>query len=316
MGQIDYSISRKSNPNILSVFIKNFRKQKYLYLLVLPGFLLVLLFNYVPMYGVLIAFKKFNVAEGVWNSPWVGFKYFEMFLTNPMALRTVKNTLLLGLYSLLWGFPAPIILALLFNELKNLKFKKFVQTVSYFPHFISTVIIVGIIKEFTSVDGFVNKITGLFGKAPVNFLSEPEFFRTIFVSSGIWQGIGWGTILYLAALSNADPTLYDVASIEGANRWQKIKHIAIPAILPTSTILFILAIGGILSNDFTKVLLLYNPGTYSTSDVIGTYVFREGLQGGRFEYATAVGLMLSFVSFIFVFITNGIVRKFSESSLW
>lgn len=291
-------------------------KQKYLYMMVLPGFLIVLIFNYLPMYGVLIAFKDYSVAKGIWGSSWVGFKYFTQFLDNPMAIRTIKNTVLLGLYSLLWGFPAPIILALLFNELRNMIFKRFVQTVSYFPHFISTVIIVGMVKELTSIDGLVNDITGFFGIEPISFLTESQFFRTIFISSGIWQGIGWGTILYLAALSSVDPTLYDVASIDGANRWDKMKNISLPAILPTTVILFILAIGGILGNDFTKVLLLYNPGTYETADVIGTYVYREGLEGGRFEYATAVGLMLSVVSFGLVFITNSIVKKFSESSLW
>lgn len=317
MAQVESSLKVAPNSkSAFSTFFRNFLKQKSLYLLVLPGFLVILIFSYVPMYGILIAFKKYNVVDGVWNSPWVGLKYFEMFLSNPMAMRTFKNTLLLGLYSLLWGFPAPIILALLFNELRGTKFKKFVQTVSYFPHFISTVIIVGMIKEITSLDGLVNTITSWFGAEPINFLAEPEYFRTIFIGSGIWQGIGWGTILYLAALSNVDPSLYDVASIDGANRWQKIKNISLPSILPTIIILFILAIGGILGNDFTKVLLLYNPGTYETADVIGTYVFREGLQSGRFEYATAVGLMLSVISFLFVFITNSIVKKFSESSLW
>ncbi|WP_435170645.1 ABC transporter permease [Paenibacillus glycanilyticus] len=295
---------------------RSLMSQKYLYMMVLPGFLLVLIFSYFPMYGILIAFKDYSVAKGVWDSPWVGFKYFTQFWDNPMAIRTVKNTVLLGVYSLLWGFPAPIILALLFNELQSMKFKKFVQTVSYFPHFISTVIVVGMIKEFTSVDGLVNHITQFFGMEPINFLSESPYFRTIFISSGIWQGIGWGTILYLAALSNVDPTLYDVASIDGANRWEKMKHISLPSILPTTIILFILAVGGILGNDFTKVMLMYNPATYETADVIGTYVYREGLQGGRLEYATAVGLMLSVVAFCLIFITNKIARKFSDSSLW
>lgn len=291
-------------------------RQKYLYLMVLPGFLIVLIFAYFPMYGVLIAFKDYNVAKGIWGSPWVGFKYFEEFFKNPLALRTIKNTVLLGLYGLLWGFPAPILLALLLNEIRNLRFKKLVQTISYFPHFISTVIIVGMLKEFASLDGLFNKITGFFGMEPVQFMSEPEFFRTLFIGSGIWQGLGWGTILYLAALSNADPTLYDVASIDGANRWQKMKHISLPAILPTTMILFIMSVGGILGTDFMKVMLMYNPGVYETADVIGTYVYRVGLDGGRFEYASAVGLMLSIVSFLFVYVTNRFSRKFSETSLW
>ncbi|MCJ8011486.1 ABC transporter permease subunit [Paenibacillus sp. KQZ6P-2] len=297
-------------------FIQSFWSQKFLYLMVLPGFLIVLVFAYFPMYGVLIAFKDYNVAKGIWGSEWVGFKYFHEFINNPMAMRTVKNTLILGIYSLVFGFPAPIVLALLLNEIRVLAFKKFVQTVSYFPHFISTVIIVGMLKEFTSLDGMFNTIAGWFGKEPVNFITEPQYFRTLFVGSGIWQGIGWGTILYLAALSNADPTLYDVASIDGANRWQKMKHISLPAIMPTTIILFILSVGGILGTDFMKVMLMYNPGTYETADVIGTYVYRIGLEGGRFEYSAAVGLMLSVVSFLFVLATNRLSRKFSETSLW
>ncbi|WP_213581886.1 sugar ABC transporter permease [Paenibacillus sp. J2TS4] len=296
--------------------VRNMIKQKYLYLMILPGFIIVLVFSYFPMYGVLIAFQDYNVAKGIWGSEWVGFKYFAEFFSNPLAVRTIKNTLLLGIYGLLWSFPAPIILALLLNELKHLKFKKFVQTVSYFPHFISTVIIVGMIKEFASLDGLFNKITGFFGMEAVQFMSEPAFFRTLFIGSGIWQGIGWGTILYLAALSGADPTLYDVASIDGANRWQKMKHISWPALIPTTVILFILSVGGILGTDFMKVMLMYNPGTYETADVIGTYVYRVGLEGGRFEYAAAVGLMLSVVSFLFVYATNRFSRKFSETSLW
>ncbi|NOU90709.1 ABC transporter permease subunit [Paenibacillus sp. LMG 31460] len=297
-------------------FLRDYWRHKYLYLMVLPGFLIVLVFAYFPMYGVLIAFKDYNVAKGIWGSDWVGFKYFKEFLNNPMALRTVKNTLVLGIYGLVFGFPAPIVLALLLNEIRALAFRKFLQTVSYFPHFISTVIIIGMIKEFTSLDGLFNSITGLFGMEPINYLTEPSYFRTLFVGSGIWQGIGWGTILYLAALSNADPTLYDVASIDGANRWQKTKHISIPTILPTTIILFILSVGGILGTDFMKVLLMYNPSTYEKADVIGTYVYRIGLEGGRFEYGAAVGLMLSVVSFLFVLMTNRMSRKFSETSLW
>lgn len=305
-----------SNAGRAKRHFRELLRQKYLYLMVLPGFLIVLIFAYFPMYGVLIAFKNYNVAKGIWGSPWVGFKYFEEFFRNPLALRTIKNTVLLGLYGLLWGFPAPIVLALLLNEIRHLRFKKLVQTISYFPHFISTVILVGMLKEFASLDGLFNKITGFFGMEPVQFMSEPEFFRTLFVGSGIWQGLGWGTILYLAALSNADPTLYDVASIDGANRWQKMKHISLPAILPTTMILFIMSVGGILGTDFMKVMLMYNPGVYETADVIGTYVYRVGLDGGRFEYASAVGLMLSIVSFLFVYVTNRFSRKFSETSLW
>jgi putative aldouronate transport system permease protein len=233
-----------------------------------------------------------------------------------MAMRVLKNTILLGIYSLLWGFPAPIILALLFNELKFPKFKKAVQTISYLPHFISTVIIVGILRTFTERDGLFNKIAGWFGVDPIVFLSEPEWFRTIFISSNIWQGIGFGTILYLAALSSVDPTLHDVASIDGANRWQKVLNINWPHIKPTTIILLILSLSGILGTDFQKILMLYNPDTYEVADVIGTYLYREGIMGSRFEYTTAIGLFQSLVAFILLIGANMLSRKVSDTSIW
>lgn len=200
-------------------------RQRYLYLMVLPGFLTVLIFSYFPMYGITIAFKDFNASKGILGSPWVGFKYFTAFFHDPMAFRVLKNTLLLGIYSLLWSFPAPIILALLLNELRNRHFKKIVQTVSYFPHFISVVVVAGMLKELLARDGPFNHLIAHFGGSPIMFLLEPGYFRTIFISSGIWQGIGFGSIIYLAALSGIDPTLYDVAEVDGASRWKKVLYI-------------------------------------------------------------------------------------------
>lgn len=291
-------------------------KQRYLYLMVLPGFLIILIFNYFPMYGILIAFKDYKIRAGVMNSPWVGLKWFEEFFRDPMARRVLKNTLILGLYSLLWSFPAPIILALLFDQLTNKHFKKFAQTVSYFPNFISAVILAGMLKQFCANDGLLNNIRALFGLQPVVFLSQPEYFRTIFISSGIWQGVGFGAIIYLAALTGIDPTLYDVADIDGANRWQKIVNISWPSIKSTTIILLIFALGGILGTDFQKIILLYSPDTYSVADVIGSYVYREGILGARFEYTTAIGLFMSVISFVILFIANFFSRKFSETSLW
>ncbi|RXZ80053.1 sugar ABC transporter permease [Paenibacillaceae bacterium] len=301
---------------VLHRFTSQFWKQRYLFLMVLPGFLIVLVFSYFPMYGIQIAFKKYSAAQGIWGSEWVGFKYFVLFFKDPTALRVLKNTFLLGFYSLLWGFPAPIILALLFNELKHSVFKKVVQTISYLPHFISTVIIVGIIRTFTEREGLFNKAVSLFGLDPIVFLSEPSWFRTIFISTNIWQGIGFGTILYLAALSSVDPTLYDVANIDGASRWRKVWNINWPHIKPTTIILFILSISGILGTDFQKVLLLYNPDTYEVADVIGTYLYREGIMGSRFEYTTAIGLFQSLVAFILLVAANKLSRKVSETSIW
>lgn len=305
----------EQNNSIGSLRAKLWR-QRYLFLMVLPGFLIVLIFNYFPMYGILMAFQDYSASKGVLGSDWVGLKHFMDFFNNPMAFRVVKNTLILGVFSLLWSFPAPIILALLFNEIKNLRFKKLVQTVSYFPYFLSTVIVVGMVLEFCSREGLFNQVRAAFGLGPIMFLLNPKYFRTIFIGSGLWQGVGYGTILYLAAISNIDPSLYDVASIDGANRFQKIRHITLPSIRPTMTILLIFAVGGILGSDFQKIMLLYTPQTYSVADVIGTYTYREGIVGARFEYTTAIGLFNSLVSFVLLAIANLISRKASETSLW
>lgn len=291
-------------------------KHRYLYLMILPGFLTVLLFCYFPMYGILIAFKNYNAVQGVWGSPWIGLKYFKSFLHDPMAFSVLKNTLLLGLYTLLWSFPAPIILALLFNELKSKRFKRIVQTVSYFPHFISIVIVAGLIQMYVSRDGFINDIVVFFGGEPVSFLLDPNWFRTIFISSGIWQGVGFGAIIYLAAMSGIDTTLYDVAEVDGAGRWKKVVHVTWPSIRPTTVILLIFAMGGILGTDFQKVILLYNPATYSVSDVIGSYVYRQGILGAQYSYTTAIGLFMSMISFIILYISNLVSRKVSETSLF
>ncbi|MBD2872068.1 ABC transporter permease [Paenibacillus arenilitoris] len=291
-------------------------KHRYLYFMVLPGFLTILVFAYFPMYGILIAFKDYSAAKGVMGSEWVGLKYFQTFLNDPMAFRVLKNTLLLGVYTLFWSFPAPIILALLFNELRSKRFKKLVQTVSYFPHFISVVIVAGLLKEFASRDGLFNDIIAYFGGTPIMFLLEPDYFRTIFISSGIWQGVGFGTIIYLAAMSGIDPTLYDVAEVDGAGRWKKVLHITWPSIRPTTVILLIFAIGGILGTDFQKIILLYSPETYSVADVIGSYVYRQGILGAQYEYTTAIGLFMSIISFTILFLANWVSRKVSETSLF
>lgn len=296
--------------------LKELIKQRYLFFMVLPGFLVVLIFNYFPMYGILIAFKDYNAAKGVIGSPWVGLKHFEMFFANPKALLLLKNTFLLGLYMLIFTFPAPIILALLLNEIKHSLFKRTVQTISYIPHFISVVVIVGMIAEFSSTDGIFNTILGMFGMEPRPLLAYDRYFRPLYVLSEVWQRMGWGSIIYLAAISGVDPTLYDVASIDGANRWQRMRNITWPTILPTTTILLILNMGTIIGYDFQKILLMYNERIYNVADVISTYVYREGIQFARFDYTTAIGLFLSVISFIFVFVANLISRKVSENSLW
>jgi len=291
-------------------------RDKALLSMVAPGLVLLFVFNYVPMYGVIIAFKDYSAKLGIWYSHWVGLKWFMQFFGNPLSFTLLKNTFLLGFYSLLWSFPAPVILAMLFNELRSPRFKKISQTVSYFPYFISTVIVCGMIKEFCSRSGLFNQMTGIFGAAPVSFLLNPKYFRTIFIGSGIWQTVGYSCIIYLAALTSVDPELLDAADIDGANRFHKVLYINWPAIASTTTILLIFAISNILGNDFTKILLLYSPQTYSTADVIGTYTFREGIQNSKFEYSTAIGFFMSVIGFMLMITANKISRKVSDTSLW
>jgi putative aldouronate transport system permease protein len=285
--------------------------------MVIPAFVVIVVFSYVPMYGVQIAFRDYRTARGIMGSPWVGWKHFITFFTNPFALRTIKNTFLLGIYSFLWGFPAPIILAILINEIRNRRFKKIVQTISYLPYFLSMVIIVGMLKTFAAYpSGLFNNIVTFFGQEPVFFFGKPEWFRTLYIASGIWQGVGWGTIIYLAALTGVDPQLYDAAAIDGANRFQRIWNISLPAISPTISVLLILNTGSILATNFEKVLLMYNPNIYSVADIISTYVYREGIVNAQFSYTTAVGLFTSVISFILLFITNTLSDRLSGNSLW
>lgn len=297
-------------------FWERCKKHKALIFMSIPGIVLIFIFNYIPIYGILIAFQDYNPMKGMFGGTWVGLKYFKQFLANPYIGRLFKNTLLLGLYSLLWGFPGPIILALLLDQLPYPRYKKVVQSVSYLPHFISMVVVVGIIKNFCGMDGIFNMLRGVFGADKVAFLAEPKYFRTIYVASGVWQGIGWGSIIYLAALSAVDPELHEAAAIDGANRWQKIRYITWPAILPTTSIMMIFNISGILGSDFQKILLLYSEATYSTADVINTYVYREGILGGKFEYTTAIGLMMSVISFILLTVANYASKKLTDNSLW
>lgn len=300
----------------LSSIRVNLIKDKYLYLMLLPSFILVFIFCYIPIYGITLAFKDYTASLGIMGSPWVGLKHLNMFINDPFLWRIFRNTILLGIYGIVFGFPAPILLALMFNEVDNKIFKKLSQTISYLPYFISTVIIVGIMKEMLSLDGIVNIIMNNLGNEKINFFSESSWFRTIYTLSGIWQGIGWGSIIYLAAISGISEELYEASLIEGANRFQQILHITLPCIAPTINIMFIFAVGGILGTSFEKVYLMYSPGIYETSDVISTYVYRRGIEGGSFSYATAVGLINSIVSFIFLWVANMVCRKTQGNSLW
>ncbi len=276
-------------------------------------------FHYYPMSGIILAFKDFKPALGIWGSPFTdefGFKHFIDFFSSSHAARTITNTILISFYQIIFGFPMPIILAIMLNELRNRKFKKVMQTVTYFPHFISTVVVCGMLTEFCLSDGLFNQISGFFGVEPVSLLSQPKYFRTIYVASGIWQSMGWDSIIYLAAIAGIDTQLYEAASLDGAGRFRKIWHITLPGIKGTIVILFIMQIGKMMSVGSEKILLLYNPSTYSTADVISTYVYRKGLLDQDYSYSTAVNLFNSVINFVLVFLANALSRKLTETSLF
>ncbi|MCU6708905.1 ABC transporter permease subunit [Paenibacillus sp. J5C_2022] len=294
-------------------------KHKALYLLMLPGILYYIIFKYAPMYGVLMGFQDYSVVKGIWGSKWVGLEHFvQFFYDTPEAWRLIRNTLLLNVYDLLFHFPAPIVLALLLNELKNAMFKRIVQTISYMPHFLSTVIIVGMVVNFLSPQsGIVNHLLqAWFGIDPIMFLGIPEWFRSIYIGSELWQKLGWGTILYLAAIAGIDPTLYEAAKMDGANRFQQIRHITLAGMMPVIIILFVLNLGNMMEIGYQKIILLYNPMIYETADVINTFVYRRGILGADFSFATAVGLSQSAVGFVLVVMANRVARKYSDTSLW
>jgi len=269
------------------------------------------------MFGIVVSFMDYNIFKGITGSPWVGLKYYQQFLENRDALVIIKNTILLGAYKLLFGFPAPIILALLLNELRSSIFKRFVQTVSYMPHFLSGVVVSSMIVLLLSPStGWINHALQELGLPAINFLQKEEWFRTIYVSSEIWQQIGWGSILFLAALTTIDPQLYEAAKMDGAGRWRQMWNITLPGIAPTIVIMFILQIGHVLEIGFEKVFLLSNPATYDTSDVISTYVYRVGVLQGSFSYASAIDLFMGIIGFILVYASNQLSRRLGETSLW
>lgn len=300
-----------------SKFTARLAESKYLLILLVPCLLYFILFQYLPMWGVLVAFKNYKPLLGFVQSEWVGLKYFSMFFNSPDMLKIITNTFLLGFYSIIWGFPIPLIFALVLNEVRNNTAKKFIQTVSYMPHFLSTVVIVGMIQLFLSPTfGVVNQVIQNMGFGKVNFLQNASYFRSIYIISDIWKDMGWGAIIYLAALTNIDPSLYEAAIIDGANKFKRICYVTLPCIAPTIMTLLLLRMGNIVNVGFEKVYLLQNPSIYSTADVIQTYVYRQGLGMGNFSYGTAVGLFNSVINLIFLFISNSLSKKFSETSLW
>ncbi|MEY8746194.1 ABC transporter permease [Bacillales bacterium AN1005] len=293
-----------------------FRKDWQLYSLLILPIIYLIIFKYGPMIGNIIAFRRFVPGGSIFGETWVGLRYFQMFIQDPTFWKVFSNTLMLGGLALLFTFPVPIIFALLLNEVKSKRFKKFVQTASYLPHFLSIVIVAGMILQLTSVNGSINSLVSFFTGESIPFMQRAEWFRTIYITSEIWQGMGWGAILYLAALTTIDDSLYEAARIDGANRWKQTIHVTIPGILPTIVTLLILNMGNFLAVGFEKILLLYNPLIYETSDVISTYLYRVGMGTGNFSYATAIGLFESVIGLILVFSVNAISRRLTQRSLW
>ena len=294
-------------------------RDRWLYLIMILPCLYYLLFHYYPMYGVTLAFKQYKPKLGIIGSPWAsqhGMKYVLQVVGDPYFWTVFKNTIVLNVVNLAITFPAPIILALLLNEVASNRYKRVVQTVTYLPHFLSTVVVVGMMNTMFSSSGIVNELLGKIGLGPYAFLNDAQYFRPMYIGSNIWQNIGWDSIIFLAALSGLDQALYEAARIDGAGRWKQTIHITIPGILPTIVIMLILAMGKIMNVSYQKILLMMTGSNQSVSDVISTYVYRRGITKADFSYATAVGLFQSLVSLVFVTTTNWISRRTTETSLW
>ena len=286
------------------------------YLFILPMLIYVIIFNYIPMYGIQLAFKDYRVADGIWGSAWVGLKHFKTFFESYQFKDLLWNTLSLSLYSLIAGFPMPIIFALLLNYITNVKLKKVVQMVTYAPHFISTVVYCGMILIFLSSDGVINQLLKLIGIDSVAFLTNPSNFRHIYVWSGVLQNIGWGSIMYISVLTSVDPTLHEAATVDGATRFQRLLHIDLPAIVPTMVIMLIMRAGEIMDLGFEKAFLLQNNINLDYSEIIATYVYRIGIQGGQFSYSSAIGLFNNVINMVLLVVVNKIAKKVSDVSLW
>lgn len=300
----------------LGIVKDDVRRNWSLYLMILPVLVFYIVFMYKPMYGAIIAFKKYSPGLGIGGSPWVGFENFEYFFKNPDFVRILTNTIKISLSLIIFGFPAPIILTLMFNELRNQRFKRVAQTVSYMPHFISLVVICGIIRTFVADGSIIQQLVQAFDGRSGSLLGRKEAFLSIYVISDIWQNIGWDCIIYLAAISGIDQQLYEAAQVDGAGKWKQMLHVTLPGISPTIVIMLILRVGNILSVGYEKIILLYNPQIYETSDVVSSYVYRMGFESRDWSYSTAVGLFNSVVNFIVIIAANTISKKISDTSLW
>jgi len=299
-------------------FVKRFQRDKVLYVLLIPFLLWYVIFIFKPMYGLQIAFKDFSVFRGIEASRWVGLEHFRVFFESPYFARVLKNTVILSVYSLAFAFPIPIVLAILLNEVRHTLYRRAVQTLTYLPHFISVVIVAGIVTNFLApTSGLVNLLLERFGGEKIYFLTIPDYFRTIFVLTfDIWKEAGFSSIVYLAALAGINPQLYEAAVMDGANKFRQIRHITLPGLLPTIMILLILKIGSMMDVSYEAIILLYQPVTYETADVISTYVYRAGLQEGRYDLATAVGVFNAAIAFALVIGANKLSKRLTDTGLW
>ncbi len=295
---------------------KDFRKNWILYLMAVPTIIYLIVYCYAPMAGLYIAFTDYKITGGIFDGKWVGFDWFIRFFQGPYFVRLMRNTLLLSLETLLWGFPIPIIFALVLNEIRSKPFKRVAQTITYLPHFISMVVICGLVIDFTSLDGLFNTIIQACGGEPIAFLTKPEWFRTVYVSSEVWQTFGWNSIIFLAALTGIDMQQFEAARLDGASRVQQMFYISLPGILPTIVTVLLMRVGHLMSIGFEKVFNLYSPATYETADIISTYVYRQGILSANYSSAAAIGLFNSVINLILVVMMNRISRKLTETSLW
>jgi len=305
-------MSKKRNRVGLYYVIHNWD----LYILLLPGILLTILFKYVPIYGIIIAFKDFKIFDGFWGSPWVGLKHFNRVFSDSYFYLVLWNSFIISVYKLVWIFPMPIILSILLNEVRNIYFKRTIQTVVYLPHFLSWAVVYGIFYALLSNDGPFNDILAMLGMKRIPFFVTPRVFRGVLVATDAWKSVGWGTIIYLAALTSIDPELYDSSKIDGANKFQQVIYITLPGIMSTVIVMLVLRLSSLLNAGFEQIFIMYNPTVYNVADVIDTYVYRTGLGRQEFSYASAVGLFNSVVSFILIILSNALARRYSGRSIW
>ena len=314
--RIDLSKSKVKSNSYFKKLAKDFAKNKYIYIMAFPVVLYYIIFHYIPMYGAVIAFKYYSIADGVFGSEWAGFDHFMRFFASPFFRRVTVNTISINFAMLVCAFPSPIIFALLMNEIQIKRIKGVFQTISYLPHFISVIVICGMIHQFTGEQGIINDIIASFGGNRGSLLLNPDYFKPIYVISGIWTELGWESIIYLGALSGIDATLYEAAKIDGANKWKQTLNVTIPGIMPTIVIMLILRIGQMMDVGFEKIMLLYNASIMESADVISTYVYRVGLLNFNYDYSSAVGLFNSVINFALLIMANYVSKRVNGSGLW